>query len=484
MDHATPAVHRFRLASFLLVACGLAAACSGGGGGGSNPTPTPSPSPSPTGTPVLTALSGAEGVPGTTLTLTGTGFGDAQGTGEVLIGTAVATTVQAWSATSIDIMVPDEAIPGTQDVTVETSEGLSNALPFRVLMPPAVYVNVDVPTNNEIEAFAVGGAGVLSRMAGSPYVLDVSGSFFGGYPGEMAVHTPTRRLFTASEYKVHAWSIHPRTGAISTSGSITLDAASRYPYDVAATADGARIFATGYMNSAISVADVTAEGALSPVAGSPFVTDGGASGADTLELSRSGKWLLVNDETDAMVHVHAVAADGSLAEVAGSPFTLPGTAYYMELAPDADRLYVAGYTSNDVSVWNLDDTDGTLTEDVGLRTDLGLPASSLAFTADGSRLFVVDFQTGAATSNIYVFDVSATDGALTAVTGSPFATGYSGLTGIEANEDGSLLFLTHEYGTIELVVFSVDAAGTPTEAAGSPYALSTDGAPSGMAITF
>ena len=60
--------------------------------------------------PTLTMVVPARGIVTTTLTLTGSGFGDVQGGSTVAIGGATAT-VTSWSATSIVTAIPD-VLPG------------------------------------------------------------------------------------------------------------------------------------------------------------------------------------------------------------------------------------------------------------------------------------------------------------------------------------------------------------------------------------
>lgn len=83
-------------------------------------------SPSTIAIPVLTALDNATAAGGTTVKITGTGFGGATG---VKFGAANATLYVIDSATQIRAVVPGTGA-ATANVTVINSAGTSNALPF------------------------------------------------------------------------------------------------------------------------------------------------------------------------------------------------------------------------------------------------------------------------------------------------------------------------------------------------------------------
>jgi len=85
--------------------------------------------------PTLTALSASTLSQAGRLHITGSGFGEDQNDGVVLIGGASAP-VSDWSDTSITAYVPDSAPIGTDNVQVVTSGGASNTLPLAVTARP------------------------------------------------------------------------------------------------------------------------------------------------------------------------------------------------------------------------------------------------------------------------------------------------------------------------------------------------------------
>ena len=79
----------------------------------------------------ITSLSPASGAPGTSVTISGSGFGSSQGSGLVMIGGAAAP-VTSWSDTQVVVTIPSTSLTGI--VRVQQNGVWSNALTFTV--PP------------------------------------------------------------------------------------------------------------------------------------------------------------------------------------------------------------------------------------------------------------------------------------------------------------------------------------------------------------
>ena len=107
----------------------------------------------------LTALEPTQGPGGTPVTLTGTSFGPAQGTTQVLFGTTESPQIVSWSNTRIVARVPYGLVPGQLSVSLSTDGGTSNSLPFNVTATP--YVASVSP------ASAIQGSKVTVTLSGS-----------------------------------------------------------------------------------------------------------------------------------------------------------------------------------------------------------------------------------------------------------------------------------------------------------------------------
>ena len=106
----------------------------------------------------------ASGLPGTQVTVTGSGFGSSQGTGQIWLGTAIAV-VQTWSDTQVVATVGAGAASGNAQIL--QSGVMSNAIPFSVGLPHTT---------------------VVSPPSGSPgTTVTITGSGFGSLQGSGTV---------------------------------------------------------------------------------------------------------------------------------------------------------------------------------------------------------------------------------------------------------------------------------------------------------
>ena len=82
--------------------------------------------------PKTTKLTPTAGKRGSTVTITGTGFGAKKGTSFVKFGTVKVSKYVSWSASKVKVKVPSKAKFGKVKVTLKTSAGTSNAKTFTV----------------------------------------------------------------------------------------------------------------------------------------------------------------------------------------------------------------------------------------------------------------------------------------------------------------------------------------------------------------
>ena len=86
---------------------------------------------------MISGIDPARGVAGSSVTMTGTDFGDTQGTSSVSFGGTAVASYTSWSDTQVVCLVPAGA-EGTVEVTLTTTDGTSNAVAFGVLTPPVL----------------------------------------------------------------------------------------------------------------------------------------------------------------------------------------------------------------------------------------------------------------------------------------------------------------------------------------------------------
>src|SRR6266851_4522424 len=113
------------------------------GGGGTPPAPS------------IASLNPVSGVIGTSVTLTGTNFGETQGTSTVTFN-GIAATATSWSATSIAASVPAGATSGNVVVTVGSVA--SNGVSFMVTIPAPSVTSFNPTSGAAGTAVTISGA--------------------------------------------------------------------------------------------------------------------------------------------------------------------------------------------------------------------------------------------------------------------------------------------------------------------------------------
>jgi DNA-binding beta-propeller fold protein YncE len=171
-----------------------------------------------------------------------------------------------------------------------------------------------------------------------------------------------------------------------------------------------------------------------------------------------------------------IAANGALTPVTGSPFATGTSPRGVSMTPDGNHVYVAMEATDTVTTFNVG-ADGGLTA-TGAGTTAGNEPRAVAASPDGSHLYVSNAGAGANGNSISAFSIAA-DGALTELAGSPFATGTTP-QGIALTPDGKFLYVANQFSA-NLSAFAVAADGTLTPLAASTVAVGTE--PRGLAVT-
>jgi 6-phosphogluconolactonase len=205
-----------------------------------------------------------------------------------------------------------------------------------------------------------------------------------------------------------------------------------------------------------------ASGVLTPVSGSPFLAP---TGDTSIAVRRDFKFLYAADFGLNQISAFSVNVDGSLSPLLGTPFPAGNGPVSVVTHPTADFLYVSNQGSGEVMTFII---DPELTNSSSVA--IGNAPLFGAMTSDGTRFY----QTASALAQIAGFSVSANDGSLTPVTGSPFSTGFFPRT-IAIDPAGKFLYATISssfMGTSTSVyAYTIDAAsGGLTAIPGSPFA--------------
>jgi DNA-binding beta-propeller fold protein YncE len=129
-------------------------------------------------------------------------------------------------------------------------------------------------------------------------------------------------------------------------------------------------------------------------------------------------------------------------------------------------LYIP-FDDGTVFGYAIDGTTGALTS-VPFSPVTASGGNSIAANPAGTLLFVSDFATG----NISVFNISQTDGSLTAVSGSPFPSGISAAQ-IATDGLGKFLYVTSGLGGTQVAALAINqSTGALSKVIGSPFTFS------------
>ena len=220
-----------------------------------------------------------------------------------------------------------------------------------------------------------------------------------------------------------------------------------------------------------------ASGVLTAVPGSPFATGGVGDGIGvSLTSTPDDKFLFAANGASMTITVFSIAVNGSLSQVAGSPFLTgaAGSLANAKVTSDGQFLVVSS-APGQLSMFNILAT-GELTPVAGFPlADTG--AAGIDCNCASTQLFVA--LNGTASAKVDVFDIGL-NGALSRIAGSPFTGPGSNSNVAVLSPDDGTLFVSNA-GSNSLTTFSVADNGSLTTVPGSPFPAPGALTPSGMA---
>jgi 6-phosphogluconolactonase len=238
-----------------------------------------------------------------------------------------------------------------------------------------------------------------------------------------------------------------------------------------------------YLPFSLNAAAVASNGTISSLSGFTSPTLSG-SGADDMIIVNK-KFLYIPQATSQMVEGFVInRSTGALTAIAGSPFTLNFPTDTIASDPQGRFLFVGDEFGNEIASFLIDPNTGALTPSPGSPLILVPGVFSVdVMTVDGNGKFLYIGEQSAS-GPVHAFAIDQTTGALTAVTGSPFA---FTIATPHADSTGKFLvgipgYVDEGTSSINLIhVFSIDpSTGVPTEVPLSPFA--TANAPLEFAI--
>jgi YVTN family beta-propeller protein len=317
--------------------------------------------------------------------------------------------------------------------------------------------------------------GTVSGLTGSGLVLDyVSG---GDVSSTLTISSNGSFTFaphvangTTYSISVESQPVNPSQICTVSNGSGTVAGANVTSVIVNCAPTARFAYVANKLSSNISAYSVNSTtGALTPVAGSPFVSNG--SQPDAVGVGPDGNYLYVANSASNDLGIFSInTATGLLSPLS----TVPTGAAPYGIVVTGGHLYVSNYASNDISAYAIDAASGALTEISGSPFPVGVAPTSLKTDPSGTYLYVANFGSG----SVSVLHVDSSSGALSGITGSPFPAG-AGPISIAIDATGSFAYVANKAGAT-ISEYSIDSStGALTALPASP--LATQSSPTSMA---
>ncbi len=389
-----------------------------------------------------------------------------------------ANKVQSGAAYNVSVLTqPSNPV---QTCTVANGSGtVTNAgvAPTVSCFTPLPWTLLTLNYNdNSVSLFALDPATGQPRSRGA---VGVSAWPAGGSPTDITGDGQGRFIYVLNSGagSIASFQIDPVSGSLQSSGT---QAAGTKPVSLTGYPNTKVLYAVNSGSNDISVYAIDqTTGVLTPVSGGPFKA---GTTPFKLTLDAAGRYAYVTNSGSNDIYSYTVDANtGALSEIANSRMATGTQPFEVLLHRTGKFAYVANVGSANISAYAVDPATGVLSALVGspFATN-GVPGDVTTFNGgrapmslhpNGRLLFV----RSTVAKTLSVFTIDPNSGALSPAPGSPYAVG-DGAVMHSLDPTGHWLFVANR-GTVQgpgsISVFAVDAdSGALTEVSGSPFALS------------
>jgi 6-phosphogluconolactonase len=323
---------------------------------------------------------------------------------------------------------------------------------------------------------------ILVVLASTLAACGGGGSSSGG-GGTNPPPPPSVFLFASGTTQILGFSVNTSTGALTQTAVVP---ESGLTFGVVEAPSGRFLYAADSGAHGIDGLATSRTGALSAIAGSPFVSGiPPTSAVYNPAMDSSGKFLYAVDTAPSVVGFTVNGTTGALTAIPGSPFSAGMIPAIIAVDKSDGFLYVTdeGDAQGGILAFAINPSTGALTS---------ISGSPFPTTPGGQPYDLVEHPTGKflyaalpSYHSIAAFTINSATGSLTAVTGSPFASGASGLSSspffITVDPSGRFLYALNASSN-EIAAFTVDSSsGALTAVAGSPF-VAAGGLQGGMVV--
>ncbi len=336
-------------------------------------------------------------------------------------------------------------------------------------LPDPRFAFVKNRWDNTVAAFTVNPTtGVLTGVSGSPFDIgDCCSPNLEADPAGRFVYVPI------PEDTLVVLSVNQTTGALTPVAGSPFDIGDCNILFAKADPSGRYLYVTDTCLDAVFALSISSTGVPSNVTGSPYEVGPCPHG---IAVDPDSRFVYVTDQcTDEIYGFTINATTGALTPVAGSPF-ISGEGGDLRF-PAVDRsgrfLYATHHGNDEVYAFTINQTTGALTSAGEFATGcepVGISTSPLA-----DLVAVANWCDDSGTT-ISVFSINTTSGALTHVAGSPIDVGVA-VNDVAFDPSGRFLYGTAPFAgdAGEVLGATVNpTTGVPTEITGSPFTAGLD----------
>lgn len=310
--------------------------------------------------------------------------------------------------------------------------------------------------------------GALTALNGYPLAI-------GTTPTVVATDPQNRFLFVGdiSAGKLHVFTVNSSTGALTEIASSPY-ATVQEPVAIAVDPSGTHVYVADQGSNSVAGYNLSATGALAPIAGSPFAPSPSKDFGSTIVINAAGTFAYVQD-TNNLYTYSVNASSGALTLV--QTIVGPSSGGGIALDPHGTYLYAVGSGNNTILAYSINASTGQLTsasssplvEQSGAFTISVSPTGQFAYTIENDN---------------YLVSYALSNGVFKPA-GSVYAHVYGMKIGIDPS--GSFVYVPQACsncpgGAYNVVhEFSIGSTGALSQISGSPVAAGTT--PWGIAFT-
>jgi 6-phosphogluconolactonase len=297
---------------------------------------------------------------------------------------------------------------------------------------------VTVPLNSGVSVFTINDiTGKFSELLGSPYPTGIS-------PTQIILHPSGKFAYIANggEADISLFKV-------GSSGALTevmpRTPTGNNPAAMVIDSSGSFLFAANSGSNTITVYSISSStGTLTAVAGATAQT---GFVPVKLAISPSGKFLYVSNSVSNTLSAYAVSSSGGLTPIPGQPFAVGAGPNGLTVDPSEKFVYVASLNAGNFSGFTIDSNSGALTAMSGspyavIISPTVVPLSAVAVDHSGKFLYVSALNA----NKIYAYTIDPNTGvptALSSSTNSPYPTG-GGPAFISNDAEGQFLFVGNQ----------------------------------------